>query len=124
MNSSIDFEKVWFLYKTEGEPKGMSINAFCVAQGVPYTQFDAWFRRSRAKICPIEVENVPEELVMQQTSSSSEKAPSKKARKEEKAEDSAGIRVVINSRSGLRVCKSNLTYQELKELVEKLEFLC
>ena len=25
MNSVKDFEKLWFLYKTEGEPKGMSI---------------------------------------------------------------------------------------------------
>jgi hypothetical protein len=38
MYSSSDFEKVWFLYKTEGEPKGISINAFCENQGVPYEQ--------------------------------------------------------------------------------------
>jgi hypothetical protein len=38
MFSSKDFEKVWFLYKTEGEPKGISINAFCQIQGVPYEQ--------------------------------------------------------------------------------------
>ena len=25
MNSVKEFEKLWFLYKTEGEPKGMSI---------------------------------------------------------------------------------------------------
>ena len=31
-------EKIWFLYKTEGEPKGISINSFCVNQGVPYNQ--------------------------------------------------------------------------------------
>jgi hypothetical protein len=35
MYSSSDFEKVWFLYKTEDEPKGISINAFCENQGVP-----------------------------------------------------------------------------------------
>jgi hypothetical protein len=35
MYSSSDFEKVWFLYKTEGEPKGISINAFCENQGAP-----------------------------------------------------------------------------------------
>ena len=40
MFSNSDFEKLWFLYKTEGEPKGISINFFCVDQGVPYNQFN------------------------------------------------------------------------------------
>ncbi len=30
MYSSSDFEKLWFLYKSEGEPKGISINSFCL----------------------------------------------------------------------------------------------
>lgn len=33
-------EKVWFLYKAEGEPKGIPINSFCVNQGVLYSQFN------------------------------------------------------------------------------------
>ena len=28
MYSASDFEKLWFLYKTEGEPNGISINSF------------------------------------------------------------------------------------------------
>ena len=44
MYSNSDFEKLWFLYKTEGEPKGISINSFCVNQGVPVsTQIRAKF---------------------------------------------------------------------------------
>ena len=49
MYSNSDFEKVWFLYKTEGEPKGISINTFCVNQGVPYNQFNDWFRKTHKK---------------------------------------------------------------------------
>ena len=30
MFSEKDFERLWFLYKTEGEPKGVSINSFCI----------------------------------------------------------------------------------------------
>ena len=26
-----DFERLWFLYKTEGEPQGVSINSFCIS---------------------------------------------------------------------------------------------
>ena len=36
MYSASDFEKLWFLYKTGGEPKGISLNAFCVNHGVPF----------------------------------------------------------------------------------------
>ena len=32
MYSNSDFEKIWFLYKTEGEPKGISINSFVSTQ--------------------------------------------------------------------------------------------
>ena len=28
MFSEKDFERLWFLYKTEGEPNGVSINSF------------------------------------------------------------------------------------------------
>ena len=32
MCSSEDCEKLWFLYKLEGEPKGVSIEQFCIKQ--------------------------------------------------------------------------------------------
>ena len=36
MFSSKDFEKLWFLYQTEGVPEEESINSFCEKNGVPY----------------------------------------------------------------------------------------
>jgi hypothetical protein len=36
MTSSIDFQKLWFLYKTEGSPNGISINDFCLNRAVSY----------------------------------------------------------------------------------------
>ena len=45
MYSDKDFQTFWFRYKTEGEPHGISINSFCVNQGVPYKQFYAWFKK-------------------------------------------------------------------------------
>jgi hypothetical protein len=122
MFSSKDFEKVWFLYKTEGEPKGISINAFCQIQGVPYEPFDEWYRKTRQKIVPLEVEGAP-------TADSVEEKPAqpvspKKSKSQDVGDGAHGIRVMIQSRTGLRVCKSNLTYQDLKSLVEKLEGLC
>ena len=43
MFSEKDFERLWFLYKTEGEPNGVSINSFCIGNNIPYTAFYDWF---------------------------------------------------------------------------------
>ena len=59
MYSSSDFEKLWFLYKTEGEPKGTSINSFCLSQGVPYRDFNTWCVKPRKKIVPVQIEDAP-----------------------------------------------------------------
>ena len=59
MISNSDFEKIWFLYKTEGEPKGVSINAFCINRGVNYNDFNKWFRKMHKAIVPLEIENAP-----------------------------------------------------------------
>ena len=44
MFSEKDFEKLWFLYKIEGEPKGVSINSFCISNNIPDTELYDWFK--------------------------------------------------------------------------------
>ena len=63
MYSNSDFEKLWFLYTTEGEPKGISINSFCVSQGVPFNQFNDWFRKTHKKIVPEQIDGIPSDDV-------------------------------------------------------------
>ena len=77
MYSASDFEKVWFLYKTEGEPKGISINSFCVNQGVPYNQFNDWFRKTHKKIVPVQIDGIPsaDDCQGSQTGDSKRKRP-------------------------------------------------
>jgi hypothetical protein len=49
MYSSSDFEKLRFLYKTEGEFQGISINSFCLRQGALYRDFNSWFVKTCKK---------------------------------------------------------------------------
>ena len=63
MFSEKDFERLWFLYKTEGEPKGVSINSFCISNNIPYTAFYDWFKKTQKKVVPVEVEGIPKELI-------------------------------------------------------------
>ena len=63
MFSEKDFERLWFLYKTEGEPKGVSISSFCIRNNIPYTAFYDWFKKIQKKVVPVEVEGIPEEFI-------------------------------------------------------------
>ena len=59
MFSSKDFEKCWFLYQSEGLPYNLSIEEFCLKQGVPVNEFNKWFRDTHKRIHPIQVSGVP-----------------------------------------------------------------
>lgn len=123
MYSSSDFEKLWFLYKTEGEPKGISINSFCLTQGVPYRDFNSWFVKTRKKIVPVQVEGVPSSDSLMEASGASVCGESVLNQCTPRMV-SGNILVTIQTRDGLNIRKSNLDYLGLKELVEKLEGLC
>ena len=56
MCSESDFEKLWFMYKTQGEPKGVSINKFCVINNVPYKALNNWFRKTQKRVVPVVIE--------------------------------------------------------------------
>ncbi len=55
MFSSKDFEKCWFLYQSEGLPYNLSIEEFCLKQGVPVNEFNKWYRDTHKRIHPIQV---------------------------------------------------------------------
>ena len=110
MYSNSDFEKVWFLYKTEGESQGISINSFCVSQGVPYTQFNDWFRKTHKKIVPVQIDGIPSV-----DAASVQEATSKVVKAK------GDIMVLIQNRDGLQLKKKNFSYPEVKQLVEKLK---
>ena len=105
MFSSKDFEKLWFLYQTEGVPEEESINSFCEKNGVPYEEFDKWFRKTHHAVGRVEIENIP-------------------SRRRGRKAEPEGIQVTIQTSDGLHLRKVGLDYQGLKSLVEKLEGLC
>ena len=113
MFSSKDFEKLWFLYQTEGVPEEESINSFCKKNGVPYEEFDKWFRKTHQAVGRVEIENIPDDAPTLKSSS-------RRSRKTEPE----GIQVTIQTSDGLHLRKVGLDYQGLKTLVEKLEGLC
>lgn len=112
-----DFEKAWFLYKTEYEPHNISINEFCIRKSIPYTEFNKWFRKTHKRIVPLEVEGAPDSSVIEPEVVEKQDLTSSKPSK-------AGIQVFIRTHDGLQIQKRGISYQDLVTLVEKLEGLC
>ena len=105
MFSSKDFEKCWFLYQSEGLPYNLSIEEFCLKQGVPVNEFNKWFRDTHKRIHPIQVSGVPTSETKQ--GASEDQAPSK---------ESVRIAVTICMSNGLFVKRKNLSYESLLKL--------
>lgn len=118
MISNSEFEKLWVLYKTEGEPKGVSINAFCISRGVNYREFNKWYHKMNKSIVPLEIEDAPSS-----ESQISLEMPEEAAYSCHQSVK-GGIRVFIRTQDGLQVQKKGLSYQGLVSLVGKLEGLC
>ncbi|MCS2335787.1 MULTISPECIES: hypothetical protein [Bacteroides] len=53
MYINTNFEKLWFLYTTEGQPKGISINTYYAQQDIPYKSFYDWLRKRQKKVVPV-----------------------------------------------------------------------
>ena len=119
MYSSEDLERFYFQYQTEAMPKGISIEQFCSRNKVPYNIFYKWYKDTRNKIVEVKVDGL---------SSSVQEQPKKEARQQEpqKTGPTSPVRILVGLRmtNGLHVSQKNLSYQELKRLIEKLEGLC
>ena len=124
--------QVDYLYKLEGEPKGVSIEQFldepsgkpsaassrvypirCLTSG---SVFNKWFRDRKKRIVPVEIVGRDED------SKPEVEAEEKKAEGPKRASCVKYVKLVFGNE--LRIEKKNLSYHDLKELVEKLEGLC
>ena len=60
MYSSEDLEKLWFLYKLEGQPENLSIESFWLQKGGSYQAFYKWFSSRKKTIVPVEIVGIPQ----------------------------------------------------------------
>lgn len=115
MYSSEDLERFYFQYQTEAMPKGISIDQFFSRNKVPYNIFYKWYKDTRNKIVEVKVDGVP--------------TPAQGESKQEQASTAmkpSCVRILVELRmtNGLHISQKNLSYQELKRLIEKQENLC
>lgn len=120
MYSSEDLERFYFQYQTEAMPKGISIEQFCSRNKVPYNIFYKWYKDTRNKIVEVKVDGLPTSDQEESKKEIPSQEPSSTVTKP------SGVRILVELRmtNGLHIFQKNLSYQELKRLIEKLEGLC
>ena len=119
MYSSEDFERLFIRYKGEAYPKGESIQTFFLRNKVLYNLFEKWYRDTRHKVVEVNVAGRPSPV-------EADKSEDNGIVPQQAKETSPESAILVNLRisNGLRLYQGNLSYGQLKRLVEKLEGLC
>ncbi len=118
MYSSEDLERFYFQYKTEALPLGISLEAFCLNNKVPYNIFYKWYKDTRNKVVKVQVDGIPSSKEVSSLKGSSPSSSSSSSKN--------SVRILLDLRisTGLHIHQKNLSYQSLRSLIEKLEDLC
>lgn len=124
MYSYNEFERLFWDYKLEGVPSGISIEQFCLSHNVPYNLFEKCYKDTRKKIIPVQVLGTsPAEVDSVETS-----APvlNQNPRVASPVLPHTELRILVDicMSNGVHVSRKNLSYEGLKNLVGKLEDLC
>ena len=117
MYSSEDLEKFYFDYQTVWMPRGMSIQAYCSRNNVPYKVLDRWIRDIFKRVVPVQITGAPEELKIENP-----KHPETEQEKRTSNED-VSIKIIISTSSGMELSRDGLDYQSLRAFIERLEDL-
>ena len=117
MYSSEDLERFYFDYPTEWMSRGISIQAYCSRNNVPYKVLDKWIRDIYKRVVPVQITGAPEELKIENpkhTQTEQETKPS---------HENISIKIIIRTSSGMELSRDGLDYRSLRTFIEKLEGL-
>lgn len=118
MYSSEDLERFYFDYQTEWMPRGMSIQAYCSRNNVPYRVLDKWIRDIYKRVVPVQVTGSPDDVRIENPKSQETVTEKQKIK-----DENVSITVKISTSSGMEISRDGLDYGSLRSFIEKLEGL-
>ena len=124
MYSNEEFENFYVRYKAEALPKGISIQSWCMKNKVSWNLFNKWYRDTRHRIVPVDVEGHPGEDALTDKAISELEAQDCDAPDNPETKEPVRIMIDIRMSNGMQIRQKNLSFGRLKRLVENLEVLC
>ena len=52
------YSEFLFRYQTDAAPRHISINAYCISEGIEYRNFIKWYRDNKKRLCESEMEEI------------------------------------------------------------------
>lgn len=98
-------------------PRGMSIQAYCSKNNMPYRILDKWIRDIYKRVVPVQVTGTTEDLKIE----SPKHRDNEQEKQKQSSNDKVSIKVSIITSSGMEVSRDGLDYRNLRLFIEKLE---
>lgn len=124
MYSNEDFENFYIRYKAEGLPRNITVKAWCIKNKVPWNLFDKWYRDTRHRIVPVDVEGHPAEEEILKRDLGELGVAEEDSKPTSSSRETVRIMIDIRMTNGMQIRQKNLSFGRLKKLVENLEGLC
>lgn len=123
MNMSEFYSEFLFRYQTDGAPRKISINAYCIAEGIEYRNFIKWYRDNKKcmresemeeiRLSPLTVTDVPKK-----------NSPVPSVRSESSSDDANVFFFHLKLINGIEINKENASLESLTCLLHSLSALC
>lgn len=105
-----DFERFYLKYKSEGITANETMQSFCDRNKVPFNLFHKWYKDTRVRLVPVQVEDRPRQPHPQPDTAAAENK----------------VMIVsadIKASNGMNIHQENVTLDQLSRLVTNLSAL-
>jgi len=125
MNMSEFYSEFLFRYQTDGAPRKISINAYCISEGVEYRNFIKWYRDNKKRLRETEMEEIRvSPLTVTGVPSACVSSAVVLTPKEYGTEDTNVVSFHLKLRNGIEINKENANLDSLTCLLQSLRSLC
>lgn len=117
------YSEFLFRYQTDGALLKISINAYCIQEGIAYRNFIKWYRDNKKRIRESEMEEI-RLSPLTVTGAPKDKSPVPLVRSESSSEDANVVCFHLKLSNGIEINKENCNLESLTCLLQSLSALC
>jgi hypothetical protein len=120
MNMSEFYSDFLLRYQTDGAPRKISINAYCISEGVEYRNFIKWYRDNKKRIRESEME----EIRVSALTVTGTPVPAVSSSSEYSSVESNVLSFHLQLCNGIELKQENSNLDRLISLLQSLRSLC
>ena len=123
MNMSEFYSEFLFCYQTDSAPRKISINAYCIQEGIEYCNFIEWYRDNKKRMCESKMEEIRLSSLTV-IDAPKEKSPVSLLLPRPSSEDADVVCFHLKLINGIEINKENASPESLTCLLQSLSALC